>query len=111
MAFEVAEATEVPMALVAVTVNEYPPPAVRPLTVQEVSAEVQVKPPAVEVTVYEEIAAPPVEAGAVHDSVADPLPATATGLVGAPGTVAGVPETRFDDAPLPTELTARMVTL
>ena len=36
------------------------------------------------------MAAPPLEAGALHDTVACVLPATATTLVGGPGAVAGV---------------------
>jgi hypothetical protein len=36
------------------------------------------------------MAAPPLEAGAVKETVAWPLPAVAVPMVGAPGTVAGV---------------------
>lgn len=38
------------------------------------------------------MAEPPVEAGAVNVTVASPLPAVATPIVGASGTVAGVTE-------------------
>ena len=49
---EVAEeATDVPTALVAVTVKVYETPLVKPPTEQEVVAVVQVKLPGVEVTV------------------------------------------------------------
>ena len=50
---------------------------------------VPVKPPVLEATVYEVIADPPFEAGAVKVIVACPLPAVATPMVGAPGTVTG----------------------
>jgi hypothetical protein len=49
-------------------------------------------------------------AGATHVTVADPLPATAAGAAGAPGTAAGV--TAFDAgeaSPLPTALVAATV--
>jgi hypothetical protein len=66
-----------------------------------------------EVTVYEVMALPPLEAGAVHDTLAAALPAVATTPVGAPGAVAaptGV--TAFDgvDAgPVPAALEALTV--
>jgi len=107
---DAVEAAEVPTIFVAVTVKEYPPPAVSPVTVHGVVVAVQVNPPAVDVTVYEVMAAPPVDAGAVQDTAAEPLPATAVTAVGAPGTVAGVPDTKFDDALLPMALTARIPT-
>ena len=48
------------------------------------------------------MADPPLDAGAVHDTVACPLPATADTPVGAPGTVAGVTATEAADAaPVP----------
>ena len=43
-----------------------------------------------DVTVYEVIALPPLEAGGVHDTVAEASPAVAVTADGAPGTVAGV---------------------
>ena len=68
-------------------------PFVRPVTVHDVVAVEQVNEPGDDVTVYEEIAAPPVDDGAVQETtdwafafdVADTL-------VGAPGTVEGVAE-------------------
>jgi hypothetical protein len=42
---------------------------VRPVTAQDVDADSQVSPPGAAVTVYFEIAAPPSEAGADHDTV------------------------------------------
>ena len=46
------------------------------------------------------MALPPFEAGAVHDTEAEALPAVAVTLVGAPGTVAGVTLLEADDAVL-----------
>ena len=82
------DAAPVPFAFVAVTVNVYAVPAVRPETVHEVSVAglgVQVKPPGEDVTVYDEIAEPAVCDGAVHDTVACNCPAVADTIVGAPG--------------------------
>ena len=63
---ETAEAEPVPDAFVAVTVNVYETPFVRPVTPQYPALVVQVKPPGDEVTVYEVIGEPPFEAGAVQ---------------------------------------------
>ena len=72
MAAEGAEAALVPAELVALTVNVYAVPLVRPITVH-------VRPPVVEqcllvsatdVAVYAVMAAPPSELGAVHDKLA-----------------------------------------
>jgi hypothetical protein len=49
-AAEASEAEPVPDTLVAVTVNEYEVPLVRPITVHEVEAVVQVNRPGFEVT-------------------------------------------------------------
>jgi hypothetical protein len=54
--------------LVAVTVNEYEMPFVRPVTVHDVDAVVHVNEPGEDVTKYELIEAPPFETGAVHDT-------------------------------------------
>jgi hypothetical protein len=48
---ETAEADPVPALLVAVTVNVYETPLVKPVTVTGVLAPVPVKPPGLEVTV------------------------------------------------------------
>jgi hypothetical protein len=69
MLFEAAEAGLVPAELVAVTVKVYVVPLVRPVTVQDVLLVVQVRPPGLDVTVYPVMAAPPLEAGAVHETV------------------------------------------
>src|ERR1700689_4029996 len=67
-------------------------------------------PPGLEVTVYWVIAAPPLFAGAVNDTVASPFPRVAVPIVGAPGTVSGaVGVTGFDVAdasPVPAPLVA-----
>ena len=65
---DATEAEPVPEAFVAVTVNVYEVPLVRPVTVQPVVAVEHVKEPGDEVTVYDEIAAPPVLDGALHDT-------------------------------------------
>ena len=53
------------------------------------------------------MALPPFEAGGVHDTEAEALPAVAVTLVGAPGTVAGVTLLEADEgAPVPTALVA-----
>jgi hypothetical protein len=65
------DAGEVPTALVAVTVNVYAVPLVRPVTVAvKGPAEVAVRPPGDAVTVYPVIGDPPLLAGAVHDTTA-----------------------------------------
>lgn len=55
-----------------------------------------VKPPGLEVAVYEVIAEPPFDPGAVKDTDTCAFPAVPMTVVGAPGTVAGV--TEFDGA-------------
>jgi hypothetical protein len=84
----------------------------RPVTVQVVVPEVvQVKPPGDEVTVYPVMGAPPLEPGAVHDTV-DWLLAldVAVTPVGAPGTTDGVAVADGDEAALvPAELVALTV--
>ncbi len=89
-AADAVEAAPVPDAFVAVTLNVYEVPFVRPVTVHEVVAVVHANEPGDDVTVYELIEAPPLLAGAVHDTtdwvLAAPVALTA---VGAPGTVDG----------------------
>ena len=64
---------------------------VRPETVAvNAPVVVAVAPPGLAVTVYPVIAEPPLLAGAVHDTAACPLPATAVTAVGEPGIVVGV---------------------
>jgi hypothetical protein len=63
---------------------------------------VTMAPDGLAVTVYLVIALPPV-GGAVHVTVAWPVPAVATTFVGAPGTESGVTETEgIDTTPVPT---------
>src|SRR5215831_16053642 len=71
-ALDAAEAGPVPAALVAVTVNVYAVPLVRPVTVAVVVLPLvlAVSPPGADVTVYPVIALPPLEAGAVQLTVA-----------------------------------------
>ena len=66
---ETPEAAPEPALLVAVSEKVYGEPFVRPVTAQDVDADSQVSPPGAAVTVYFEIAAPPSEAGADHDTV------------------------------------------
>jgi hypothetical protein len=87
-----AEAELVPTAFVAVTVNVYDTPLVKPVTIKGEAPPVAVKPPGLDVTVYEVIAEPPLETGGVNVTVACPLPPVAVPIVGASGTVAGVTE-------------------
>ena len=104
-----ADAVLVPAAFVAVTVNVYAIPFVRPRTVIGEDPPVAVWPP-LEVTVYEVIAEPPLLTGAVNVIVAWPFPTVAVPIVGAPGTVAGVTEFETAEAVLvPAELIAATV--
>jgi hypothetical protein len=77
------------MLLVAVTVNVYAVPAVNPVTVivpDPAWLSVPVIPPGEEVAVYEVIATPPLNPGAVNATVALVVPvAVAVPIVGAPG--------------------------
>ena len=71
----------------------------RPVTVQLVVEEVQVKPPGEEVTVYKVMGDPPLELGAVQVTFAEVAEATtALTLVGAPGAAAGVIELEGGEA-------------
>jgi hypothetical protein len=62
--------------------------------------------PGEDVTVYPVMVLPPVEAGALKATLTWALPAVATGLVGAPGTVIGV---TAPDATEATEFPAALV--
>ena len=77
---------------------------VSPVTVIGLADPVAVLPPGLEVTVYDVIALPPFEAGAVKLTVACALPATADTFVGVPGTVSAAGVTlleRPDAGPVP----------
>lgn len=107
--FESADGRPVPAEFVAVTVNVYAVPFVKPLTVAEVVLPLTVADtlPGDEVTVYDVIDAPPLEVGADQLTEACPLPAVAPTLVGAPGGPIGVTMLEGDDAALvPAELVA-----
>jgi hypothetical protein len=107
--FEAAEATLMPMALVALTVKVYAVPLVRPVTMQGDVVQVP-EMLELEVAVYEVIAEPPLKAGAVKVTVAWVFPAVAVPMAGASGTSAGI--TLFEaaeDAPVPTALVALTV--
>ena len=85
----------------------YEVPFVKPVTVAEVPDIIAVTLPGEEVTVYCVIGAPPLDAGAVQETVASALPPVADTPVGAPGTVAGVTEVdASEDGPVPIELVA-----
>ncbi len=75
-------------------------PLVRPVTVIGEEPPVPVRPPGLEVTVYEVMTEPPLDTGAVKVIVASPLPRTAETLVGAPGVVEGTTELLAADAAL-----------
>ena len=73
----------------------------------DVPAVVAVKLPGEDVTVYWAIAAPPLDAGAVHETLASVLPLVPDTPVGAPGTVTGVTALEAVDAdPVPALLVA-----
>ena len=84
---DATDALPVPATFVAVTVNIYAVPLVRPVTVQErAPVVVHVRPPGLAVTVYPVIGQPPSDTGAVHDTTLCPFaPVVAVTLVGRPG--------------------------
>ncbi len=82
---EAPEAALVPTALAAVTVQVTAVPGVSPVTAIGLTDPVPVLLP--QVAVYPVIAVPPVAAGAVNVTVAEPLPAVAAPMVGAAGGV------------------------
>ena len=107
------EAALAPLTFVAFTVNVYAVPAVRPVTVQDVSVAglgVHVRLPGDDVTVYEVTAAPPLSVGAVQETVERCSPTVAVTPVGAPGTVCGVAEVDEVAVPEPAAFTARSCT-
>ena len=82
-------AVDVPFAVVAVTVNVYAVPFVKPVTVIGLDEPVPVMLPGEEVTVYPVIDDPPV-APAVNVTEACAFPPVAVPIVGACGTVVAV---------------------
>ena len=82
------------------------------MMVQLVVAEVQVSPPGLAVAVYDVIAEPPSDAGAVHDTAMVVLPGVTLGVPGAPGMVRGTPATAgLLAGPTPAVLVAVTVTV
>ena len=96
-----------PTALLARTLQVYAVPLVRPTTVMGDAGPLALTPPGADVTVYDVIAEPPVDAGGVNVTVACALPAVALPIVGAPGTAAGVTLLEGAEAgPVPTAFVA-----
>jgi hypothetical protein len=97
---EASEAVPVPATFVAVTVNEYEVPLMRPITVQNVPrVAVHENPPGFEVTVYAVIDEPPLDAGAVHETTDCPFAAdVAVTAVATPGTPRGISPSDTRDA-------------
>ena len=93
------EALLVPTSFVAVTVNVYSTPFVRPVIVCERFVEPASisTPPPLDVTVYPVIAEPPLLPVNVKVTVACPFPLVAVPIVGASGVVAGVTELLGND--------------
>jgi len=102
------DAVLVPFEFVAVTVNVYEVPFVRPDTVHDVVAVVHWNPPGDEVTVYPVMASPPLLDGAVHDTTdcafAPPVAKTPVGGCGAPNGM--IAEEAVDAGESPAELVA-----
>jgi hypothetical protein len=88
--FEGADGGPFPSTFVAATVKVYAVPLVKPVTVRGLLGPEAVSPPGDDVAVYPVIGLPPLLAGAVNDTTACALPATAAGLFGALGTAIGV---------------------
>jgi hypothetical protein len=87
-----ADASDVPTAFVAVTVNVYDVPFDKPVTVNGLDAPVAVKPPGLDVTVKLVIAEPPLFAGAENETLDCAFcPPVAVTPVGGSGLVAPAP--------------------
>jgi hypothetical protein len=85
------DAGDVPIAFVAVTVNVYAVPLLKPETVIGLEPPDAVTPPGLDVTVKLVIAEPPLFAGAEKVTDAEALPAVAVPIVGASGGLAPAP--------------------
>jgi hypothetical protein len=96
--FDGAEGALTPAMFVAVTVNVYAVPLVRPVTVMGDPAELALMPPGFDVAVYEVIDEPPSDAGGAKVTVACALPAVAVPMTGAPGTPGGATGVTLFDA-------------
>jgi hypothetical protein len=106
--FDAADAAEVPLALVAVTVNVYAVVDDNPLTVIGLDDPVPVIDSGEEVAVKVVIAEPPV-APAVNGTVAEPSSPVAVPIVGACGTVVAVMLEDAAEVNVPFELAAETV--
>ena len=62
----------------------------------------------VQATVEPVRAVPPLDAGAIHETVATPFPETVATDVGVPGTTSGVADAVVEAVPVPTALTAEI---
>ena len=89
-----------PIALLAVTVNVYAVPLVRPVTVMGDAVPATESAPGLEVTVYPVITDPPSASGAVKVTLACPSPAVAIPIAGAGGGVETSGVTLLDGADL-----------
>jgi hypothetical protein len=98
--FDGSDALLIPARFVAVTVNVYDVPFMRPATVQEVAVvAVQVRPPGEAVTVYPVIEIPPSLTGAIHEITDEAFAAeVAETSVGGPGTAAGTTAAEASDS-------------
>jgi hypothetical protein len=97
-----------PKALVAVTVNVYAVPLVKPVTTNGEPEPVAVKLPGLDVAVYEGVPVPTVDA--VNATLTCVLPAVPTTEVGAPGAIPA-PKPNLRVAPLPMRFMKGMNTL
>jgi hypothetical protein len=95
-----------PASFVARTVNVYFVPMVKPVTTHVSSPAFgeHVFDSGFDVTVYFEIARPPLSTGAVHDTCISPLPATIVGVPGADGATPAASVFAVDEAPDPAAL-------
>jgi len=87
---EAEEAIELPTAFIATTVNVTGVSPANPLSVAVRTLPTVNGLPVDGVTLYPVIGEPPFEAGALHETVAELIPATAETPVGAPATIAGI---------------------
>ena len=102
-----ADAELVPAPFVAVTVNVYDVPFVRPVTTMGDDApDTSIPAGDDDTTLYLVIAEPPLDAGAVKETVACPFPLVAVPIVGAPGAVASNTDPVVATGPSPTEFCA-----
>ena len=106
----VIAAEELPEPFIAVTVNVTGVPLVRLKLAVETSAPTVIGLPTDGVIMYPVIAEPPVEAGGVHETVAELIPTTVVISVGAPGSEAdGVTATEEESKELLTAFIAETV--